>query len=113
MPRLRVWGARVVGVAAALLVAVGPTLVPFLPTAQDLSAPLRPPLARTAAGLHLLGTDFLGRDVLARLAHGARLSIGIGLLTALLSAVLGMIVGLVAGLLGGWIDTVLMRCVDV
>lgn len=106
-------GAWVVAIVIVSAVAVGPTLLPFAPTAQDLSAPLRPPLARTAAGLHLLGTDFLGRDVLARLAHGARLSIGIGVLTALLSAALGMLVGLVAGLLGSWTDKVLMRCVDV
>lgn len=59
-----------------------------------------------------LGTDRLGRDVTARLLHGGRVSLAIGLGAALLAALLGTAVGVVAGGAGGWIDTLLMRGVD-
>jgi len=60
----------------------------------------------------LFGTDQLGRDVLVRLAYGARVSLEVGLLAALLAAALGVAVGLVAGYFGGWIDSVLSRIMD-
>jgi oligopeptide transport system permease protein len=62
---------------------------------------------------HWLGTDELGRDVLARLALGAKISLLIGVLSALLSVVLGTLYGATSALLGGWIDGVMMRVIDV
>jgi len=59
-----------------------------------------------------LGTDHLGRDVLARVAGGAGTSLGVAGLATLLSLLLGVAVGLIAGYAGGWIDQVLMRLVD-
>ena len=73
----------------------GPAL---LPPFQDLSLPL--------------GTDRLGRDVLAELFHGARTSLVVGLAAAAASLVLGAVVGTLAGLAGGLIDEVLMRITD-
>lgn len=61
---------------------------------------------------HLLGTDELGRDVLARLMAGGRISLTIGLTAMLMSVVLGTAVGMVAGYRGGFVGTVLMRLVD-
>jgi peptide/nickel transport system permease protein len=61
---------------------------------------------------HLLGTDGLGRDVLTRLLYGGRLSLLIGVLSALLTTALGIAIGAVAGYYGGWLDSVLMRFVD-
>ncbi len=61
---------------------------------------------------HLLGTDGQGRDVLARIVHGARSSLIVGLAAVALSGLLGLVLGLVAGLRGGVIDAVLMRVVD-
>jgi|YelNatPaOPRAMG01_1025707.scaffolds.fasta_scaffold07209_8 peptide/nickel transport system permease protein len=60
----------------------------------------------------LLGTDNLGRDLYAQLAHGARISLIIGLGTAAISVLIGLIVGLVAGFIGGAVDEVLMRFTD-
>jgi peptide/nickel transport system permease protein len=60
-----------------------------------------------------LGTDPNGRDVLARLLYGARVSLVIGILANGLATVLGVLVGLVAGYLGGWTETILMRLTDV
>lgn len=61
---------------------------------------------------HLLGTDELARDVLARLLSGSRVSLSIGLLVVAVSAVLGLLVGSVAGYSGGWVDSMLMRFTD-
>lgn len=63
--------------------------------------------------LFLLGTDGFGRDMLSRLAHGARVSLAVGLLAALMALGLGTLVGAAAGLLGGWVDAALMRFTDI
>ena len=60
----------------------------------------------------LFGTDQLGRDVLVRLAHGARISLAIGVVASLLATLIGITVGIVAGYFGGWIDVVLGRLMD-
>jgi peptide/nickel transport system permease protein len=61
---------------------------------------------------HPLGTDELGRDLLLRLLHGGRVSLGVGLAAAVIAAVIGTVVGLVAGYFGGRFDSVLMRLTD-
>lgn len=91
-------------VLAALL---GPLLVGGA-TAQDLAARLSGPSAA-----HPLGTDQLGRDVLARVLGGARISLGLGIGVMLASLVSGTLVGLVAGLRGGLWDEGLMRVTDI
>ena len=63
--------------------------------------------------LHWLGTDDLGRDVLSRLIYGARISIGIGILSQIAVAFVGIPIGAIAGLRGGWLDYILMRIIDI
>lgn len=60
----------------------------------------------------LFGTDQLGRDVLVRLAYGARTSLAIGLLASLLASAIGVTIGLLAGYFGGWVDIILGRTMD-
>lgn len=61
---------------------------------------------------HWMGTDTLGRDLYSRVLYGARMSLAVGILTALLSLSVGTFVGSIAGFRGGWIDSILMRIVD-
>jgi peptide/nickel transport system permease protein len=62
--------------------------------------------------LFLLGTDRLGRDLLSRVVHGARLSLSIGLVSVALSFLLGIVFGGISGYYGGWIDTVVQRAIE-
>lgn len=62
---------------------------------------------------HLLGTDYLGRDVLSRVIYGARVSLSVAFPSVALALVLGGTLGIVAGFFGGWIDEAIMRVLDV
>ncbi|MDQ0070966.1 peptide/nickel transport system permease protein [Variovorax boronicumulans] len=91
-----------------LLSFVGPLLMPFNATDTDIRARLTEPFV----GAHLLGTDPLGRDVLARLMYAGRISLAVGFAATALSVVVGVLVGLVAGFYRGAVGAVLMRFVD-
>ncbi len=102
-------------VAVALVVAVaafGPLLARD-PTAQDLLSVLKLPLTQGNAGTYLLGTDQLGRDLLARLVSGMRTSLLITFFAVLTGGVIGTAIGLASGYLGGRVDNLLMRVVDI
>jgi peptide/nickel transport system permease protein len=62
---------------------------------------------------HLLGTDYLGRDVLARIFYGGRSSLSIGFLVVFVAVLIGVPLGAIAGFYGGWIDNLLMRITDI
>ncbi len=93
------------GIAAVALLL--PVLAPHAPNAIDLAARRVGPSAA-----HWFGTDDLGRDVLSRVLHGARLSLFVGLASAVVTLVLGVGVGVASGWRGGWLDTLLMRATD-
>ncbi len=95
--------------AAALVVALfGGVLWRADPLAGSLLARLQPP-----GGAFPLGSDQIGRDVLARIIAGTRLSLAIVLAAGAVSAVLGTALGVCAGYFGGWVDSLIMRLVDV
>jgi peptide/nickel transport system permease protein len=88
--------------------AIGPALIPHDPFAQDLMHRLTPPIWLGGTSEHLFGTDQLGRDYLARLVYGARISLLIGAAVALTSGVIGTTLGLLGGFYGGRIDDAVM-----
>jgi ABC-type dipeptide/oligopeptide/nickel transport system permease subunit len=85
-----------------------PMLAPYDPVRPDFRRIAQPPTAE-----HWLGTDQNGRDILSRVIHGTRISVTIGVAAVLLGLVVGTTMGLVAGYFGGWVDSLLMRTVDV
>jgi peptide/nickel transport system permease protein len=98
----------VVLVAILMLAAIGPRLTAFDPFAVETAQQVRPPSFE-----HPFGTDQFGRDVATRVVHGAPLSLQVGLIAVGLAASLGVVFGLPAGYFGGWLDMLVMRCVDV
>ena len=103
---LRTGGAIVLLAAVAAL--VGPLVTPFDPSAQDLALRLAGPSAT-----HPFGLDELGRDILARVLAGARISFLVGLTVVSVSASVGTLLGAVAGYFGGVADDVISRVIDV
>jgi peptide/nickel transport system permease protein len=97
-------------VLLGVVAVAAPWVAPFDPAAQpDIVAMAgRPP-----SWPHLLGTDGYSRDVLSRLMHGTRVSLGLGVMSGILSAALGTGLGMVAGLAPGWADALMQRTVDV
>ena len=101
--------AGIVIVGLLVLVAVlAPVIAPYNPITQHLTDALESPSAA-----HWLGTDKFGRDVLSRLIWGAQVDLRVGFLAVLIPFVVGSVLGAIAGYFGGWLDTVLMRIVDV
>jgi peptide/nickel transport system permease protein len=95
-------------VVVALVAIVGPALTPFDPSAQELAIRLsRPSLA------HPFGLDELGRDILARVLAGARISFLVGFVVVIVSASVGTTLGAIAGYFGGAIDEMISRVIDV
>ena len=91
-----------------------PLLAPQSPVDGSLGERLIPPLGMEGARPgHPLGTDRLGRDTLSRLVYGARISLSVSIVGIVLTGTLGGFIGLLAGFLGGWVDTLLMRVVDI
>jgi peptide/nickel transport system permease protein len=83
-----------------------PLITPYDPGAQEYT------LLEAPSWTHPLGTDDLGRDLFTRIIYGARISLLVGLTTVALSLVAGVSMGLLSGYYGGWVDTVIMRYID-
>jgi peptide/nickel transport system permease protein len=90
----------------------GPLIYPLSPLSQDLTARLLPIGSTNGDTFHLLGTDELGRDALARILVGIRVSVIVALTAVLIGTVIGASLGLLSGYFGGWVDGLIMRLVD-
>lgn len=111
--RTALFGLGVV-VTVLLAAAFAPWITPFDPLEQNINQRLREPGWQTAEGrVHALGTDHLGRDILARVIFGSRIALVVGLSAVLISGVLGMAIGLVSGYFGGKVDDFFMRLADI
>ena len=96
------------------LAVFAPLIAPHSPSLQNRQALLFPPAWMDGgAWSYPLGTDALGRDIFSRLVFGARFSLFIGVFVVTLSVSVGVVVGLIAGFFRGWVDTAIMRVMDV
>ena len=113
--RLSIGGLVGSGIVAGLVVVavLGPLVVGVDPARQDLAGRLAPPLGVGGSGAHPLGTDALGRDILARLVAGARVSLLIGAVATLAAGVVGVTLGMISGYAGGLVERVVTWLVDV
>jgi peptide/nickel transport system permease protein len=93
---------------------LAPQVAPYDPLKGSLSKRLIPPAWQAGGSMdHPLGTDKLGRDMLSRIIHGARVSLAVSLVAIFVGGTIGTVLGLVSGYFGGWVDSLLMRLVDI
>jgi len=101
-------------VLVLLMALLAPWLAPYPPDLTNNAAFLKPPAWQEGGSrAYLLGTDAIGRDILSRLMHGARLSLVIGIAVVTLSVVVGTVLGLVAGYFKGILEIAIMRMMDI
>jgi peptide/nickel transport system permease protein len=100
-------GGSILVVAFVALAIFAPYLAPHDPTRSDVRNRFQPPSRE-----NLLGTDSLGRDMLSRIIHGARISLFIAALAVSISISIGVLLGSIAGYYGGFLDSLIMRFVD-
>lgn len=91
-----------------IVVVFCPLLSPYDPLEMRIDDRLEPPSQN-----HWLGTDMFGRDVLARVIYGTRTSMVVSFGSVVVAVVIGLAIGLISGYYGGWLDNVIMRCLDV
>lgn len=91
-----------------VLAMLAPWLAPYDPDAINVKAILLSPSAA-----HWMGTDGLGRDVLSRMLYGGRISLLVGFVAVGISTLIGVLLGALAGYYRGWVDTLIMRLVDI
>ncbi len=91
----------------ALCAIFAPQLAPFDPVAQSIEAMMAPP-----GGVHLLGTDSFGQDILSRIIYGTRYALLIGLCSVVFGAIGGLVLGVAAGLASGKTEWILLRVID-
>lgn len=101
-------GGMIVIVIIFLIAGLASFLAPHDPGKTDVSTKLAPPSLQ-----HFLGTDQLGRDVFSRMLFGSRVSLSVGFVAVAISISIGILVGAISGYYGGWIDSLLMRYVDI
>ena len=101
-------GGLVIIVIVFFIAIFAPFLSLYDPGKTDVSLKLKPPSSR-----HYLGTDQLGRDVFSRMLYGSQISLSVGFVAVGISILIGIMVGAMAGYKGGWVDSLLMRFVDI
>lgn len=112
MRRLRKNKTAMIGLTLILLLVVAailsPWIMPYDFSKMDIKAKYAAP-----SWQHIFGCDELGRDIFSRALYGARASLSLGLLASLVSTLIGVVLGSLVGYFGGWVDTVVMRLLDI
>ena len=111
--RLAMFGLAVLALVTGLAI-FAPWLTPHDPNNIDIIVRMKPPGFTAADGRFFpLGTDSLGRDVLARIIFGSRISLSVGLAAVLIAGTIGTLLGVLAGFFGGALDDIIMRWADI
>ena len=105
--KLAIAGMVIIG-GLLLMALLAPIAAPYDPIIQEILKRRQPPSSE-----HWMGLDDLGRDILSRIIFGSRFSLQVGVVSVSLAILVGAIVGAAAGYLGGWVDTVVMRLMDI
>jgi peptide/nickel transport system permease protein len=100
-------------IALVAMAILAPLIAPADPNTQNLLARLKEPGFESRGVVYYLGSDELGRDVLSRVIHGARVSLLVAFASVVLSGIFGSILGMVAAFQRGWVETIIMRLVDI
>ena len=113
--RLRRWPVSSIVILSVLIVSAvfAPLIAPHDAKLGDLGDRHIPPMLFGGTSDHILGTDGLGRDILSRIVHGARISVAVAVVALSVGGVIGTLLGVVSGYAGGWVDEVIMRIVDI
>jgi peptide/nickel transport system permease protein len=106
------WGWVVLLVVIALFAIFGETLATHDPLEQSLLDRLKAPMESSDRGVHLLGTDALGRDLFSQIVIGARLTVFIAFVSMLIGSVIGVTLGMAGGFYGGMVDRLLSRLAE-
>jgi peptide/nickel transport system permease protein len=106
------WFSGTVLVVFVLAGLIGPSVVPYDPTAIDLANALKPPVLFGGSWSHPLGTDDIGRDMLSRIIDGARVALMVSIAVVVIAGIVGLAVAMIAGYRGGRLDAFLMRTTD-
>lgn len=112
----RPWSVTLPALVLVVIVVVaifGPLFVGYDPRSADTAIRLLPPGSDTGDGVALLGTDQLGRDLFAQMIQGARVSLIVGTSTVIVAGFAGTVLGLAAGYFGRFVDSAVMRLVDI
>lgn len=102
-----------IGGAFVLVVVICAIFAPVISTHDPYEMNMSERLLTPMEDGHILGTDQYGRDLFSRVIYGARVSLEVGLVSVVLAMVIGVTLGLVSGYYGGWVDTLIMRVVDI
>jgi peptide/nickel transport system permease protein len=97
----------VIIVLLLIMAIFAPLIAPYDPYKVNLQDSLQQPSSQ-----HWMGTDEMGRDVLSRIIFGSRIAVLVGLVVVTLAGIVGMLLGLLAGYFGGWVEVIIMRCMD-
>ena len=110
---LRRWWPVAIIALVVLAAILAPWLAPYDPNAQNLAGRLKPPGTISRSFHYWLGSDELGRDLLSRIIHGARVSLIVAFASVILSGTVGTVLGMIAGYRRGFVEVAVMRVVDV
>ncbi len=102
----------VFGIGVIIILSLVAIFAPFISTHDPTEINIKDALLGPSP-LHFLGTDQLGRDIFSRMIYGSRVALSIGLVAVGIAAIIGLLLGSIAGFYGGWIDSLIMRFVDI